>query len=127
MTVMKFNRVRIERIDDPEEYNDIISAIKEQRENSKITQIKLMKHFGNDNMKKPEERRNYKREAALEQLRETLGRESIFFSDPEHPDNEIENELAQIKMKLNSSGRTTLEQARAQLRRTQSLLNKRRL
>ncbi|WP_286858436.1 hypothetical protein [Methanosaeta sp. UBA356] len=126
MTVMKFNRVRIERIDDPEEYDDIISAIKEQRENSKITQIKLM-NFGNDNMKKPEERRNYKREAALEQLRETLGRESIFFSDPEHPDNEIENELAQIKMKLNSSGRTTLEQARAQLRRTQSLLNKRRL
>jgi len=123
---MKFNRVRIERIDDPEEYDDIISAIKEQRENSKITQIKLM-NFGNDNMKKPEERRNYKREAALEQLRETLGRESIFFSDPEHPDNEIENELAQIKMKLNSSGRTTLEQARAQLRRTQSLLNKRRL
>ena len=126
MTIMKFNRVRIERIDDPEEYNDIISAIKEQRENSKITQIKLMNHFGNDNMKKPEERRNYKREAALEQLRETLGRESIFFSDPEHPDNEIENELAQIKMKLNSSGRTTLEQARAQLRRTQSLLNMRR-
>ncbi len=127
MTIMKFNRVRIERIDDPEEYDDIISAIKEQRENSKITQIKLMNHFGNDNMKKPEERRNYKREAALEQLRETLGRESIFFSDPEHPDNEIENELAQIKMKLNSAGRTTLEQARAQLRRTQSLLNKRRL
>jgi hypothetical protein len=127
MTIMKFNRVRIERIDDPEEYDDILSAIKEQRENSKITQIKLMNHFGNDNMKKPEERRNYKREAALEQLRETLGRESIFFSDPEHPDNEIENELAQIKMKLNSAGRTTLEQARAQLRRTQSLLNKRRL
>jgi len=127
MTIMKFNRVRIERIDDPEEYNDIISAIKEQRENSKITQIKLMNHFGNDNMKKPEERRNYKREAALEQLRETLGRESIFFSDPEHPDNEIENELAQIKMKLNSSGRMTKEGARRMLRRTQSLLNKRRL
>ena len=127
MTVMKFNRVRIERIDDPEEYDDLISAIKEQRENSKITQIKLMNHFGNDNMKKPEERRNYKREAALEQLQETLGRKSIYFSDPEHPDNEIENELAQIKMKLNSSGRTTLEQARRMLRRTQSLLNKRRL
>jgi hypothetical protein len=127
MTVMKFNRVRIERIDDPEEYNDIISAIKEQRENSKITQIKLMKHFGNDTMKKPEERRNYKREAAMAQLQETLGRESIYFSDPELPDNEIENELAQIKMKLNSSGRTTLEQARRTLRRTQSLLNKRRL
>lgn len=124
---MKFNRVRIERIDDPEEYDDLISAIKEQRENSKITQIKLMNHFGNDNMKKPEERRNYKREAALEQLQETLGRKSIYFSDPEHPDNEIENELAQIKMKLNSSGRTTLEQARRMLRRTQSLLNKRRL
>ena len=123
---MKFNRVRIERIDDPEEYNDIISAIKEQRENSKITQIKLMKHFGNDNMKKPEERRNYKREAALEQLRETLGRESIRFSDPEHPDNEIEDELNQIKMKLNSAGKMTLQAARAQLKRTQSLLFKRR-
>ena len=124
MTVMKFNRVRVERMDLDD---DLISAINEQRKQSKITQIKLMKHFGNDDMKKPEERRNYKREAALEQLRETLGRESIFFSDPEHPDNEIENELAQIKMKLNSSGRTTLEQARRTLRRTQSLLNKRRL
>ena len=124
MTVMKFNRVRVERMDLDD---DLISAINEQRKQSKITQIKLMKHFGNDDMKKPEERRNYKREAAMAQLQETLGRESIFFSDPEHPDNEIENELAQIKMKLNSSGRTTLEQARAQLRRTQSLLNKRRL
>jgi len=124
MTVMKFNRVRVERMDLDD---DLISAINEQRKQSKITQIKLMKHFGNDDMKKPEERRNYKREAAMAQLQETLGRESIFFSDPEHPDNEIENELAQIKMKLNSSGRTTLEQARATLRRTQSLLNKRRL
>ena len=124
MTIMKFNRVRIERMDLDD---DLISAINEQRKNSKMTQIKLMNHFGNDNMKKPEERRNYKREAALEQLRETLGRKSIRFSDPEHPDNEIENELAQIKMKLNSSGRTTLEQARRMLRRTQSLLNKRRL
>ncbi len=124
MTVMKFNSVRIERMDLDD---DLISAINEQRKQSKITQIKLMKHFGNDNMKKPEERRNYKREAAMAQLQETLGRESIFFSDPEHPDNEIENELAQIKMKLNSSGRTTLEQARRTLRRTQSLLNKRRL
>ena len=121
---MKFNRVRVERMDLDD---DLISAINEQRKQSKITQIKLMKHFGNDDMKKPEERRNYKREAALEQLRETLGRKSIYFSDPELPDNEIENELAQIKMKLNSAGRTTLEQARAQLRRTQSLLNKRRL
>ncbi len=127
MTIMKFNRVRIERIDDPEEYDDLISAINEQRKQSKITQIKLMNHFGNDTMKKPEERRNFKREAALAQLQETLGRESIFFSDPELPDNEIENELAQIKMKLNSSGRTTPEQARRTLRRTQSLLNKRRL
>lgn len=122
MTVMKFNRVRVERMDLDD---DLISAINEQRKQSKITQIKLMKHFGNDDMKKPEERRNYKREAAMAQLQETLGRESIFFSDPEHPDNEIENELAQIKMKLNSSGRTTLEQARRTLRRTQSLLNKR--
>lgn len=126
MTIMKFNRVRIERIDDPEEYNDIISAIKEQRENSKITQIKLMNHFGNDNMKKPEERRNFKKEAAMAQLQETLGRESIFFSDPEHPDNEIEAELNQIKMKLNSAGRISKEGARRMLRRTQSLLNKRR-
>ena len=124
MTVMKFNRFRIERMDLDD---DLISAINEQRKQSKITQIKLMKHFGNDDMKKPEERRNFKKEAALAQLQETLGRESIFFSDPEHPDNEIENELAQIKMKLNSSGRTTLEQARRTLRRTQSLLNKRRL
>ena len=124
MTIMKFNRVRIERMDLDD---DLISTINEQRKQSKITQIKLMKHFGNDDMKKPEERRNYKREAAMAQLQETLGRESIFFSDPEHPDNEIENELAQIKMKLNSSGRTTLEQARRTLRRTQSLLNKRRL
>jgi len=124
MTVMKFNRFRIERMDLDD---DLISAINEQRKQSKITQIKLMKHFGNNDMKKPEERRNFKKEAALAQLQETLGRESIFFSDPEHPDNEIENELAQIKMKLNSAGRTTLEQARAQLRRTQSLLNKRRL
>jgi len=123
MTVMKFNRVRVERMDLDD---DLISAINEQRKQSKITQIKLMKHFGNDTMKM-QEPRNYKREAALAQLQETLGRESIFFSDPEHPDNEIENELAQIKMKLNSSGRTTLEQARRTLRRTQSLLNKRRL
>lgn len=122
---MKFNRVRIERIDDPEEYDDIISAIKEQRENSKITQIKLMNHFGNDTMKM-QEPRSYKREAALEQLRETLGRESIRFSDPEHPDNEIEDELNQIKMKLNSAGKMTLQAARAQLKRTQSLLFKRR-
>ena len=121
---MKFNRVRIERIDDPEEYDDILSAIKEQRENSKIMQIKLMNHFGNDTMK---ERRNYKREAAMAQLQETLGRESIFFSDPEHPDNEIEAELNQIKMKLNSAGRMTKEGARRMLRRTQSLLSKRRL
>ena len=124
MTIMKFNRVRIERIDDPEEYDDILSAIKEQRENSKIMQIKLMNHFGNDTMK---ERRNYKREAAMAQLQETLGRESIFFSDPEHPDNEIEAELNQIKMKLNSAGRMTKEGARRMLRRTQSLLSKRRL
>lgn len=124
MTVMKFNRFRIERMDLDD---DLISAINEQRKQSKITQIKLMNHFGNDTMKKPEERRNFKREAALAQLQETLGRESIYFSDPELPDNEIENELAQIKMKLNSAGRTTLEQARRTLRRTQSLLNKRRL
>ena len=124
MTVMKFNRVRVERMDLDD---DLISAINEQRKQSKITQIKLMKHFGNDDMKKPEERRNYKREAAMAQLQETLGRESIFFSDPEHPDNEIENELAQIKMKLNSAGRITKEGARRMLRRTQSLLNKRRL
>ena len=124
MTIMKFNRFRIERMDLDD---DLISAINEQRKQSKITQIKLMKHFGNDDMKKPEERRNFKKEAALAQLQETLGRESIFFSDPEHPDNEIENELAQIKMKLNSSGRMTKEGARRMLRRTQSLLNKRRL
>lgn len=120
---MKFNRVRIERMDMDD---DLISAIKEQRKQSKITQIKLMNHFGNDTMKKPEERRNFKKEAALAQLQETLGRKSIYFSDPEHPDNEIEDELAQIRMKLNSSGRTTKQAARAQLRRTQSLLNKRR-
>lgn len=123
MAVMKFNRVRIERMDMDD---DLISAIKEQHKQSKITQIKLMKHFGNDDMKKPEERRNYKREAAMAQLQETLGRESIFFSDPEHPDNEIEAELAQIKMKLNSAGRISKEGARRMLRRTQSLLNKRR-
>ncbi len=106
MTIMKFNSVRIERMDLDDE---LLNTIKEQRKQSKITQIKLMKHFGNDNMKMHEERRNYKKEAALAQLQETLGRESIFFSDPEHPDNEIEDELAQIKMKLNSSGRTTKE------------------
>ncbi len=122
MTIMKFNRVRIERMDLDD---DLISAINEQRKNSKMTQIKLMKHFGNDTMKM-QEPRNYKREAALAQLQETLGRKSIYFSDPEHPDNEIEDELAQIRMKLNSSGRTTKQAARAQLRRTQSLLNKRR-
>ena len=120
---MKFNRVRVERMDLDD---DLISAINEQRKQSKITQIKLMKHFGNDDMKKPEERRNYKREAAMAQLQETLGRESIFFSDPEHPDNEIEDELNQIKMKLNSAGKMTLQAARAQLKRTQSLLFKRR-
>ena len=123
MTIMKFNSVRIERMDLDDE---LLNTINEQRKQSKITQIKLMKHFGNDNMKMHEERRNYKKEAALAQLQETLGRESIFFSDPEHPDNEIENELAQIKMKLNSSGRMTKEGARRMLRRTQSLLNKRR-
>lgn len=119
---MKFNSVRIERMDLDD---DLLNTINEQRKQSKITQIKLMKHFGNDTMKM-QEPRNYKREAALAQLQETLGRESIFFSDPEHPDNEIENELAQIKMKLNSSGRMTKEGARRMLRRTQSLLNKRR-
>ena len=124
MTIMKFNRVRVERMDLDD---DLISAINEQRKQSKITQIKLMKHFGNDNMKMHEERRNYKKEAALAQLQETLGRESIFFSDPEHPDNEIEAELNQIKMKLNSAGRISKEGARRMLRRTQSLLNKRRL
>ena len=123
MTVMKFNSVRIERMDLDDE---LLNTINEQRKQSKITQIKLMKHFGNDNMKMHEERRNYKKEAALAQLQETLGRKSIYFSDPEHPDNEIEDELAQIRMKLNSSGRTTKQAARAQLRRTQSLLNKRR-
>ena len=123
MTIMKFNRVRIERMDLDD---DLISTINEQRKQSKITQIKLMNHFGNDTMK-TEERRNYKREAALAQLQETLGRESIFFSDPEHPDNEIEAELNQIKMKLNSAGRISKEGARRMLRRTQSLLNKRRL
>jgi len=119
---MKFNSVRIERMDLDD---DLLNTIKEQRKQSKITQIKLMNHFGNDTMKM-QEPRNYKREAALAQLQETLGRKSINFSDPEHPDNEIENELAQIRMKLNSSGRTTKQAARAQLRRTQSLLNKRR-
>lgn len=122
MTVMKFNSVRIERMDLDDE---LLNTIKEQRKQSKITQIKLMNHFGNDTMKM-QEPRNYKREAALAQLQETLGRKSIYFSDPEHPDNEIEDELAQIRMKLNSSGRTTKQAARAQLRRTQSLLNKRR-
>jgi len=122
MTIMKFNSVRIERMDLDD---DLLNTIKEQRKQSKITQIKLMNHFGNDTMKM-QEPRNYKREAALAQLQETLGRKSINFSDPEHPDNEIENELAQIRMKLNSSGRTTKQAARAQLRRTQSLLNKRR-
>ena len=120
---MKFNSVRVERMDLDDE---LLNTINEQRKQSKITQIKLMNHFGNDDMKN-EEHRNYKKEAALAQLQETLSRKSIRFSDPEHPDNEIENELAQIKMKLNSSGRTTLEQARRTLRRTQSLLNKRRL
>ena len=42
---MKFNRVRIERMDLDD---DLISAINEQRNQSKITQIKLMNHFGND-------------------------------------------------------------------------------
>ena len=121
MTIMKFNSVRIERMDLDD---DLLNTIKEQRKQSKITQIKLMNHFGNDTMK---ERRNYKREAAMAQLQETLGRESIFFSDPEHPDNEIEAELNQIKMKLNSAGRMTKEGARRMLRRTQSLLSKRRL
>jgi len=124
MTVMKFNSVRIERMDLDDE---LLNTIKEQRKQSKITQIKLMMFYGNDTMKKPEERRNFKKEAAMAQLQETLGRESIYFSDPEHPDNEIEAELNQIKMKLNSSGRMTKEGARRMLRRTQSLLNKRRL
>ncbi len=121
MTIMKFNRVRIEPLvlDD-----ELLNTIKEQRAQTKITQIKLMKHFGNDNMKM-QESRNIKREAALAELRKTLGRESIYFSDPEHPDNEIEDELTQIKMKLNSAGKMTLPAARAQLRRTQSLLWKR--
>jgi len=121
---MKFNSVRIERMDLDDE---LLNTIKEQRKQSKITQIKLMMFYGNDTMKKPEERRNFKKEAAMAQLQETLGRESIYFSDPEHPDNEIEAELNQIKMKLNSSGRMTKEGARRMLRRTQSLLNKRRL
>ncbi len=124
MTVMKFNSVRIERMDLDD---DLLNTINEQRKQSKITQIKLMMFYGNDTMKKPEERRNFKKEAAMAQLQETLGRESIYFSDPEHPDNEIEAELNQIKMKLNSSGRMTKEGARRMLRRTQSLLNKRRL
>jgi len=122
MTVMKFNSVRVERMDLDDE---LLNTINEQRKQSKITQIKLMNHFGNDTMKM-QEPRSYKREAALEQLRETLGRESIRFSDPEHPDNEIEDELNQIKMKLNSAGKMTLQAARAQLKRTQSLLFKRR-
>jgi len=120
---MKFNDFRVARIDDPEEYEDLQSAIKEQRAQSKITQIKLMKHFGNDDMKM-QAHRNFEREAAMAQLQETLSRKSIRFSDPEHPDNEIEDELAQIKMKLNS--KISLSDARAQLRRTQSLLFKRR-
>ena len=124
MTIMKFNSVRIERMDLDDE---LLNTIKEQRKQSKITQIKLMMFYGNDTMKKPEERRNFKKEAAMAQLQETLGRESIFFSDPELPDNEIENELAQIRMKLNSAGRISKEGARRMLRRTQSLLNKRRL
>lgn len=82
-----------------------------------------MKHFGNDDMKM-QAHRNFEREAAMAQLQETLSRKSIRFSDPEHPDNEIEDELAQIKMKLNS--KISLSDARAQLRRTQSLLFKRR-
>ena len=124
MTVMKFNSVRIERMDLDDE---LLNTIKEQRKQSKITQIKLMMFYGNDTMKIHEERRNFKKEAAMAQLQETLGRESIFFSDPEHPDNEIEAELNQIKMKLNSAGRISKEGARRMLRRTQSLLNKRRL
>jgi len=64
--------------------------------------------------------RNFEREAAMAQLQETLSRKSIRFSDPEHPDNEIEDELAQIKMKLNS--RISKDDARRLLRRTQSLL-----
>ena len=119
MTIMKFNSVRIERMDLDD---DLISAINEQRAQSEITKIKLMTHFGNDKMKQAH--RNFEREAAMAQLQETLSRKSIRFSDPEHPDNEIEDELAQIKMKLNS--RISLSDARAQLRRTQSLLFKRR-
>jgi len=78
-----------------------------------------MKFNGNDNMKM-QVHRNFEREAAMAQLQETLSRKSIRFSDPEHPDNEIEDELAQIKMKLNS--RISKDDARRLLRRTQSLL-----
>ncbi|WP_324578085.1 hypothetical protein [Methanothrix sp.] len=120
MTVMKFNHVRVGRMDLDD---GLLAAIKEQRAQTKITQIKLMKYFGNDNMKM-QVHRNFERELAMAQLQETLSRKSIRFSDPEHPDNEIEDELAKIKMKLNS--KISLSDARAQLRRTQSLLFKRR-
>ena len=119
MTIIKFSHVRVGRMDLDD---GLLAAIKEQRAQTKITQIKLMKYFGNDKMKQAH--RNFEREAAMAQLQETLSRKSIRFSDPEHPDNEIEDELAQIKMKLNS--RISLSDARAQLRRTQSLLFKRR-
>ena len=120
MTVMKFNHVRVGRMDLDD---GLLAAIKEQRAQTKITQIKLMKYFGNDNMKM-QVHRNFERELAMAQLQEPLSRKSIRFSDPEHPDNEIEDELAKIKMKLNS--KISLSDARAQLRRTQSLLFKRR-
>lgn len=117
---MKFNRVRVERMDLDDE---LLNTINEQRKQSKITQIKLMKFNGNDTMKM-QVHKNFEREAAMAQLQETLSRKSIRFSDPEHPDNEIEDELNQIKTKLNS--KISLSDARAQLKRTQSLLFKRR-
>lgn len=39
------------------------------------------------------------RDTALEQLRKALNRKTIQFCEPNHPDNEIEDELKQLGMR----------------------------
>ena len=58
--------------------------------------------------------------AALEEAREEL-QKTLSAPRKEPLDNETEDEVSQIKMKLNSK-KMTLEEARAELKRTQSLL-----
>jgi len=62
--------------------------------------------------------------AALEEAREEL-QKTLSAPRKEPLDNETEDEVSQIKMKLNSK-KMTLEEARAALKRTQSLLGDRR-